>query len=191
MGNYIEKSERTNAEKVTRCVIVPMHSLWGYEMDEYSVRAFIDELRFYDEDTLNGAMRSLRTTSEKRPTLVKIIKACNEMKDRQKSNAPIKTAPLSLNQIQISSVMTSFIGQKAFEEGYWWQLYEFLSMKATSTFITDEQLETIKAEASRANDEELERKVYASPEPFRSVFIKFHDTMVNRKAAVLYRYGKS
>lgn len=189
MGNFIENSMNANLEKITRCVIQPIQSLWGYEVDEYTAKAYIDELRYFSEDVLNLAIKNLRRNSEKRPTMAKVMRACYDARTQLTPSERKAEKPKQLTAAQVDEVMRGTLGAIAYREGYWWQLYEFLTLKAKDTFVTGDQLATIKDEASRANDSELARKVTSSPDVFRETFTRFYETLMRRKEQVLAQYG--
>lgn len=189
MGNYLEASMSANLDKITRCVIQPIQSLWGYEVDEYTARAYVDELRYFTEDALNLAIKNLRRTSEKRPTMAKLLKACYDSRAESANTLEVAKKPERLTKAQVDDVMQGSLGAIAYREGYWWQLFEFLSMRATDTFVTDKQLEIIKAEAARADDQELARKVLATPDMYRKPLLSFYDTLMKRKEHARLRYG--
>lgn len=189
MGNYLEASMSANLDKVTRCIIQPMQSLWGYEVDEYTARAYVDELRYFTEEALNLAIKNLRRNSEKRPTIAKLIKACQDAKSSLTQTTSEAEKPKRLTKSQVDEVMLGSLGAIAYREGYWWQLFEFLSMQATDTFVNENQLEIIKEQASRANDKELERKVYSTPDLYRKPLINFYETLMKRKSQARERYG--
>jgi len=183
-------STKANIEKIARTVINPVQALWGYEVDEYTAKAYLEELYFFSDEELNKAIKTLRKESEKRPSLSKIVKACYAARESSKPPSHLSAAPQSLTQKQIDEVMEGIIGINAFKGGYWWQLHEFLTYRATKTFITDDQIQAIKDVAAKAwSDQVLAEKVANSAPAFQPSFVNILETLMNRKRAVLYRYG--
>ena len=175
--------------KVTAHVLEPMKALWGAKFDEYTTAAFVADLGRYDEKTLDAAVASLRRTDTRRPNLARLLGA---VRAELATDAPSvhRNEPQRLTDQQIDQVMRSYEGQVSFAEGYWWELWQYLRYKATSTDLTMETIGNLKAECRRVpTDSEMEAKIALCQSDARESFGRMWETMKARRWQVYSTYS--
>lgn len=176
--------------KVTAHVLEPMKALWGAKFDEYTQNAFVADLGRYDEKTLDAAIASLRRTDTRKPNLARVLGA---VRAELATDAPAvvrSSEPRRLTDQQIADVMRSYQGQMAFAEGYWWELWQYLSYKATSTDLLPETISALKAECRRVpTDSEMEAKIALCQSDARDSFARIWETMKARRWQVYTAYS--
>lgn len=179
-------------DKITEYVIKPIASLWGGTPDEYTIKAYIEELGKFSPDVLQKAMRGLRNASAKKPSLAAIIAACYDAKGTQISGPEArKYSDDRLPQAKVDEVMRGFVGQRAIREGWWHELYEHLIFTPhASTYITDDIIEDLLKKYNRAYpDSRVEQNVAESPAGMRESLEKIWEKMQERRRGAAEYYG--
>ena len=69
-------------KKVTESFLVPLCELFGKNLSESQVKAFVEDLAIYTPPELLGASVSIRRSSRYFPTIKDAIEACQKFRDR-------------------------------------------------------------------------------------------------------------
>lgn len=72
--------------KVNEHVIQPLQRLYGTEINDYAIEAMVEDLCRYSNASLQNAIKHIRRTRKRSPSLADLIEACNYSPEESKGN---------------------------------------------------------------------------------------------------------
>lgn len=115
--NTVKKISQDDFEKVHFNVIKPLEQLYDTEINTYQAEAMVEELHRYSKPILDAAVKTLRATSKRLPSLAGIVEVCRSV---SKTRNP--TVPYTEQQKTFPAEAEEFIkgpdGQMALREGF-------------------------------------------------------------------------
>lgn len=103
-------------EKVMQNIINPLKSLWGAQLDTFTVKAMVDDLSHFTENALQGGIKTLRKTRKKPPTLAEIIEACEACESSAARKSPAILSEDAMTA-KADEVMKTPVGRYALAQG--------------------------------------------------------------------------
>ena len=124
------------------------------------------------------------------PILAEIMETNKKLQVGPEYSSP-RSDKSRLTDAEVAKVMEGTIGTEAFENDWWWELYQHLTYRAKSTYVDFDMVAALKSESlKRYSDETMEAKISQIPSgPMRESFQKIWDRMRSQRAEVYQNYA--